>query len=230
MYSRTAVITLLVIAAATGAHASILDLSEDCEAAVVQYDNGTYWQNNQAFGAGPIVMNSPFFSTSVNGNYMDTVGSFSGGISTNTAAHALSSGSFSGVVNSLGEADYAEAEVVGFDKFSFDTDSSMRITIKTSGTSVATSGTGRNNTIIYIDGVNYQTAGVDGYHSVVVGAGSHQCFIEIDTDAFSTDGSPSGSASMSQNYVMDVTLAPEPASLTLLAVGALGLLRKRRKF
>ncbi len=228
MNSRSIAAALLALGAIGSAHASISGLTEISMAQVYQVDFSNFYVYDT--GTGPAInFTSPYSVNTPGGDYIDSAGSFSGGVGINTSSHVQATGSFFGYVNAFGTGDFPQSVVAVYDELLFDTDSTAQVKLIASSTTLGSSGTGQNDTVLYLDGIFYSTVGGDGNFSVTVGAGSHVAYYEAVCQAHSGVNAPQGGgATMSQNYLLNVT-TPEPTSIVALGIGALSLLRRRRR-
>jgi len=225
--SFTAIVVLGIVASS---NASITSFTEYSGAGALQYDFNTYYQYNTT-STLPGSFVSPYTSNSPTGDFMDNVVSFNNSLTSNTSSHVSSIGYFSGGADAdkVNGPTYALSEVYGYDEYVFTTDSNAQVTMQTSGTSQVSFGAGNNNGYLYLDGTYYDMAPADSLWTITVGAGSHTLLYEGLSYA-EVDGvySFTGSASLTQTYNLDV-VTPEPATLAVLGVAGIGLLRRKRR-
>jgi len=122
----------------------------------------------------------------------------------------------------------------GYDTITFMTDSAAIVTLAATNTSEYAYNSGpyafnSDLNYLYLDGTTYLSSAVDGSVTVLVGAGSHQAFFQSDVNTYARNGFSSYD-SLHSNYQVSISSGvPEPASMAVLGVAAIGLIRRRTK-
>ena len=224
-------IPLTALLSVSYSHAGISSFSEYGTAATEQVDTNAlnpYFVEHSQFG-DPISFHDPLLSNSYGPDTMSSRLDFTDTY-TGTYSFVHMTGHYDGAAsahNELGGVTLARAS--GDDSLTFDTDSAAVVTVTASNASETQSGYVTSFSEIYVDGY-YQYVPSNMTATINLGAGHHYLFYDASGEVY-TGGSYGRDSSFAITSDYDVTIAspaPEPASLSMLGLGALALVRRRR--